>query len=69
MWAGFAVVVIGERQGRRLTVTGLALPASRGALVADDTTVTITRQDGGTVLEFTRDLARLRSPAIPIPLS
>ena len=37
--------------------------------MADDTTATITRQDGGTVLEFTHDLAGLYSPAITIPLS
>ena len=59
----------GKPKGRRLMLTGQDLSHSRGALVADDTTVTIPGHDGGAVLEFTRDLAGLYFPAITIPLS
>ena len=65
-----AVVVVGNPQGRRLTVKGLELAGTRGTLLADGSPVTLTRgEDGDTVLEFARDLAGIYSPVIAVPLS
>jgi alpha-L-fucosidase len=60
-------VVVGRPTGSTVRIQGVELPAGRGRLLGDGSTVTVRPANGSTVLTFARDLDGRYAPAVAVP--
>jgi hypothetical protein len=60
-------VVVGRPTGSTVRIQGVELPAARGRLLSDGSTVTVRPSDGSTSLTFDHDLDGTYAPAVAVP--
>jgi alpha-L-fucosidase len=61
-------VVVGRPTGATVRIQGVELPAARGRLLSDGSTVTVRPSGGSTVLTFDHELDGTYAPAVAVQI-